>query len=289
MTSEERKTALEKEYNIVQATLTYLIGLHGRTIVYDGDDMIGHYYRQEKQKAEKYYQERKRSRLQVQLKKLTKSLESSMDFNYAIFIKEQTGYAIDIFEELTKDIQQLISQDEILSREQWRKAGSMLEFCKRTHADNTTIEKISQLLQAYTQKHLEELTSKTKNQRTEVINRSSLSENIELFEVRISTGPKPKHDKEWVIPSPDQTLKIHINQLAYGKSANTYVNIRFPKADGTLYATRGIHEIEAYWKDNTTVVIRTTSNHETLYAYKKVESFDNIIHIEYHPLNPIHH
>ncbi len=107
MTSEERKAALEKEYSIVQATLTYLMELHGRTIVYDGDDMIGHYYRQEKQKAEKYYQERKRSGLQLQLKKITKSLESSMDFNYAIFIKKQTGYSIDIFEELKKEIQQL--------------------------------------------------------------------------------------------------------------------------------------------------------------------------------------
>lgn len=283
MTSEEKNAALEKEHSIVQATLDYLMGLHGRTIVYDGDDLIGHYYRQEKQKAEKYYQERKRSRLQVQLKKLTKSLESTMDFNYAVFMKEKTGYAIDVFEELTKDIQQLISQDEIVSREQWNKAGTMLEFCKRTHADNTTIEKINQLLQAYTQKHLEELTSKTKNQRTEVINRSSLSEHIELVEVRISTGPKPKHEKEWEIPSPDMKLKIRINQLAQGKSANTYVNIHFQKTDGTLYATKGIHEIEAYWKDNTTVVIRTNPNHEPFCAHKKVESFDNIIHIEYQP------
>ncbi len=283
MTSEERKAALEKEYNIVQATLTYLIGLHGRTIVYDGDDMIGHYYRQEKQKAEKYYQERKRSRLQLQLKKLTKSLESSMDFNYAIFIKEQTGYTIDIFKELTKDIQQLISQDEILSREQWEKANTMLEFCKRSRVDNTIIEKITQLIATYYRKNQHNLNRKNKNERIRVISRSLLNENIELVEVRISSGPKPKHEKEWVIPSPDKKLKIRINQLAYANSANTYVNIRFPKADGTLYATKGIHEIEVFWKDNTTVVIRTNPNHETLYAYKKVESFDNIIHIEYQP------
>lgn len=283
MTSEERKAVLEKEYSIVQATLDYLMGLHGRTIVYDGDDIIGHYYRQEKQKAEKHYQERKRSRLQEQLKKITKSLESSIDFNYATFIKEQTGYSIDIFEEFKKNIQQLISQDEIETREQWDKAGLMLEFCKRTHADEIVIKKLNQLIETYVQKNLYELTRKNKNERTKVISRSSLSENIEVVEVRISTGPKPKHEKEWEIPSPDKKLKIRINQLTYGKSANTYVNIRFPKTDGTLYATKGIHEIEAYWKDNTTVVIRTTPDHESMFAYKKVESFNNIIHIEYHP------
>ncbi len=286
MTSEERKAALEKEYSIVQATLTYLMELHGRTIVYDGDDMIGHYYRQEKQKAEKYYQERKRSGLQLQLKKITKSLESSMDFNYAIFIKKQTGYSIDIFEELKKEIQQLISQDEIVTREQWDKAYTMLEFCKRTRSDNAIIEKLSKLIATYFKKNLRILTRKNKNERKRLISRSSLNENIEIVEVRISTGPKPKHEKEWEISSPDNKFKIRINQIAYGKSANTYVNIRFPKTDGTLYGTKGIHEIEAYWKDNTTVVIRTTSDHETLYAYKKVESFDNIIHIEY---QPIHH
>lgn len=99
--------------------------------------------------------------------------------------------------------------------------------------------------------------------------------------MKISTGPKPKHDKEWEIPSPDKKLKIRINQLAYGKSANTYVNIHFPKADGVLYATKGIHEIEAYWKDDTTIVIYSTPDHEPMVAYKKVESFDLMVNIEY--------
>ncbi len=162
----------------------------------------------------------------------------------------------------------------------------MLEFCKRTRSDNAIIEKLSKLIATYFKKNLRILTRKNKNERKRLISRSSLNENIEIVEVRISTGPKPKHEKEWEISSPDNKFKIRINQIAYGKSANTYVNIRFPKTDGTLYGTKGIHEIEAYWKDNTTVVIRTTSDHETLYAYKKVESFDNIIHIEY---QPIHH
>lgn len=162
MTSEERKAALEKTYSIVQATLDYLIGLHGRTIVYDGDDIIGCYYRQEKQKAEKYYQERKRSKLQVQFKKITKSLEHSMDFNYSIFIKEQTGYTIDLFEQLKVRIEYIISLNEIQTKEQWEEVGKILEYSKRTHANALVIEKLSGLMQAYIEKNLEELTRKTK-------------------------------------------------------------------------------------------------------------------------------
>lgn len=281
MTSEERKAALEKEYSVVLATLDYLIGLHGRTIVYDGDDVIGHYYRQEKQKAEKHYQQHKRSRLQLQLKKITKSLESSMDFNYPVFIKEQTGHVIDLFEQFKKNIEHFISQEEIHTKEEWTEVLKLLEYCKRTHADTTTIEKLNQLIERYTEKHIVELTRKKKNERTEVISRSLITEHIEVVEVSISTGPKPKHEKEWEILSPDKKLKIRVIQLAYGKSATTYVNIDFPKTQGSAYYTKGIHDIEAYWKDNTTIVICTTPDHEPMLTHKKVESFENIIHIEY--------
>lgn len=283
MTSEERQTALEKKYSIVQATLDYLIGLHSRTIVYDGDDMIGNYYQQEKQKAEKYFREKKHSRLQVQFQKIAKSLEYSMDFNYPVYIKEQTGYTIDLFEQLKAGIEHIISQDEIHTKEQWEEAGRILEYCKRTHADASVIERLDGLTQTYVQKNLEELTRKTKNQRTEVVSRSSLTAHTALVTVKISTGPKPKHDKEWEILSPDKKLKIRINQLAYGKSASTYVNIDFPKTQGTAYYTKGIHDIKAYWKDNTTIVICTNPDHEPMLTHKKVESFEHIIHIEYQP------
>lgn len=283
MTSEERKAALEKTYRIVQATLDYLIGLHGRTIVYDGDDIIGSYYRQEKQKAEKYYQERKRSRLQVQFKKITKSLEHSMDFNYPIFIKEQTGYTIDLFEQLKVSIEYIISLNEIQTKEQWEEVGRILEYSKRTHANALVIEKLSALMQAYVEKNLKELTHKTKNHRTEIVSRSSLTEHTEVVSVKISTGPKPKHDKERKISSPDKKLNIRINQVAHGKFASTHVNIDFPNAQGTAYYTKGIHDIEAFWKDDNTIVICTTPDHEPMEAYKKVESFDLMVNIEYRP------
>jgi hypothetical protein len=281
MTSEERKAALEKEYSIVQATIDYLIGLHGRTIVYDGDDVIGHYYRQEKQKAEKLYQEHKRSRLQLQLKKITKSLESSMDFNYPVFIKEQTGYFIDLFEQFKKNIDHFISQEAIHTKEEWTEALKLLEYSKRTQADTTTIEKLNRLIQHYTEKHIAELTRKKKNERTEEISRSLVTEHIEVVKVRISTGPKPKHEKEWEILSPDKKLKLRIIQLAFGDSASTSVNINFPKTEGTAYCIKGIHDIEAYWKDNSTIAIYTTPDHQQIVAYKKVESFSDSIHIEY--------
>ena len=281
MTSEERKAALEKEYSIVQATHDNLISLHGRTIVYDGDDMIGYYYRQEKLKAEKYYEERRRSRLQQQLKKLTRSLELCMDFNYAVFIKEQTGHIIDLFEQLEKNIPLLIHQDEILTREEWEHAIRMKDFCEKTHADKAITQKLNQHIQSYIENHLNELTRNKRNERTEVISRTALSEDIEVVNMRISTGPKPKHEKEWEIVSPDKKLKLRIIQLAFSKHASTSVNIDFPKTEGTAYCVKGIYDIQAYWKDNSTIVIYINPDHQPVVAYKKVESFSDCIHIEY--------
>ena len=56
-----------------------------------------------------------------------------MDFNYAVFIKEQTGHIIDLFEQLEKNIPLLIHQDEILTREEWEHAIRMKDFCEKTH------------------------------------------------------------------------------------------------------------------------------------------------------------
>jgi len=281
MNSEQRKAALLKEYAIVQATIDYFITLHGRTIVYDGDDIIGHYYRQEKKRAEKYFQEHKRSRLQQLLKKLTKSLAFSMDTDYAVYIKDTTGYTIDLFEELQKNIQYLISQEEIRTKQDWEMAGRVMHFCEKTNADKAITAKLNQLIQNYIENNLDELTRKKRNERREVISRSSVNQHVEIVEIRISTGPKPKHKKEWEILSPDKKLKLHIIQTVYRKSANTYVNIHFPETQGCIYSTHGIHDIKAYWKDNSTIVIHTNPDHQPTFMHKKVESFDDIVYIEY--------
>lgn len=48
-----------------------------------------------------------------------------------------------------------------------------------------------------------------------------------------------------------------------------------------MYGVNGIYHVNAFWKDNATIVIETKRNYPGYTQYKSVRSFDDIITIEY--------
>lgn len=278
MTPEQKKLELQRYRSILLATLDYLEKHLGSSILYDQYDPVAEYYQQQKIKTEKYFKHRKLDRLHQQFATLTKGLQNRVDLKFPSYIKEKTGYDIDIFEDRRKRVDTIIGQNEIRGEKELNDVGTMLRYYQAL-TDKQKIEKLNALLTSYFQKKNEN-DHKRKSGYSEVISREE-KDGIEKVTVRISTGPKPKHFKEQQEISPDGKHKLYLTQWSDGKNLSTYVTIEFSGATGPVYGTTGVHsDIKAWWKDNSTIVIETKREYEAI-AYKEVRSFDEVINIDY--------
>lgn len=62
----------------------------------------------------------------------------------------------------------------------------------------------------------------------------------------------------------------------------TQVIVNFNNSGAGVYSVQGINkEIKAYWKDNSTIVIETSKNHKETQKVQQVQSFNNIVKVEY--------
>lgn len=279
MKPEQKQSELVRNRSILLATLAYLEEHLGGSFVYDQYDPVTEYYQQQKVQVEKYFKQSKLDRLHQQLIKLTKGLQNRIDLNFAGYIKEKTGYDIDIFEDMRNRADIIIEQAEIHSDEELDHVVTMLRYYQAL-IDGEKVEKLNLLLTNYS-KGTYETSNKKKSEYSEVISRVK-KDGIEKVTVRISTAPKPKHFKEQEEISPDGKRKLRVTQWSDGKHASTYVAIEFPAANGAVYGTSGIHpDIKAWWKNNSTIVIETKKEYEASAQHKEVRSFDDVITIDY--------
>jgi len=285
LTPEQKQSGLKRYRAIILATLDYLLERFGGGIVYDQFDPAADYYEQQKIQSEKYYKQHRLDRLQQQLDRLTKGLQNSVDLNFAGYIKEKTGYDIDIFENLRKRVDAIVAQKEIRSQKELNDIGTALHYYQQTSADKKVNDELRALIIDYTKQNTEPSTSATSGNRkdgySEVISNIE-KDGIEEVTMRISTGPKPKHLEEQEAISPDGKRKLRVTQWSDGKHASTYVAIEFPTASGAIYGTNGIRpDVKAFWKNNHTIVIETKKDYESVIRYKEIRSYEDLITIEY--------
>ena len=280
MTPEEKQLELQRLRAILFATLDYLLELFGGSFVYDQYDPIAEYYQQQKIQTEKYYKQRRLDRLQQRLTNLTKGLVNRADLNFSSYIKEKTGYYIDIFDDLRKSVDTIVSHNEIRNEKELNDISTMLHYFHEKAVNIEEVEKLNALLINYS-KRSDATSHKRKAEYTEVISRV-VTDGIEKVTVRSWTGPKPKHFEEQKAISPDGKRKLRVVQSSDGKYSTTYVLVIYPTSNGAVYETSGIHpEIKALWKDNSTIVIETKKEYTANIQYRQVRSFDDIITIEY--------
>lgn len=281
MTPEEKQSELQRHRAILLATLNYLEERFGGSLVYDQYDPVTEYYQQQKIQIEKYFKERRLDRLQQRLSSYIKDLQNRADLNFASYIKEKTGYDIDIFEDLRKRVDAIVAQSEIRSQSELNDVGTMLHFYQESSNNGKEVEKLKSLLTDYSQK-ANETSRKKKSENSEVISRVE-KDGIEVVTVRISTGPKPKHYEEKWVTSPDGKHKLRVAQWSDGKQASTYVTIHFANGNsGAFYDLNGIcPDVKAWWKDKSTIVVETKKEYTANTQHKQVRSFDDVITIEY--------
>ena len=85
------------------------------------------------------------------------------------------------------------------------------------------------------------------------------------------------------IYSPDNKRKLTITESGDDNSAATQIFIEFENGGGAgVYATNGISlGIRTYWKDKNTIVIETKKDYLALQKWEQVQSFKEIVKVEY--------
>ena len=280
MAPEQKHTELQRHRAILLATLDYLEEHLGGSFVYDQHDPVTDYYQQQKIQTEKYFTQRRLDRLQQRLASLTKGLQNKDALAFTTYIKEKTGYDIDIFEDLRKHVAAIIAQNEIRSPKELNDIGTMFQYFHETSEKGEEVEKLKSLLADYS-KRKNDSSRKKKNEYSEVISRVE-KEGVEEVTVKFSNGLRPKHFKEQEAISPDGKRRLRVVQWSDGKDASTYVAVEFPTASGAVYGLSGIYpDVKAWWKDNSTIVIETNSEYTAHSQNREVRSFDDVISIEY--------
>lgn len=280
MISQEKQSELEKYKAIVIACLQYLEQTSGKSFVVDGDSIAATYYRQQKIQAEKYFQQKRLDRLKQQFMRLQSSLLHVADHDFSLYIKNATGYEVDIFEQLKNKAKALLEQKEIRNKKDFDKIGELLYYFEKTAPDPYTVEQLHELMSNYYQNN-PQLFEKKDRDHTEEISRV-VQDGLEIVTFQITTGPKPKHYNEEMSSSPDGNKRLRVVQWSDGKQANTTVTIEFPNAGGTIYGVDEIcSEIKAYWKDDHTVLIETKKGIQAYCQHQLAQSFEDRIQIEY--------
>ena len=131
MTPEQKNSELKKHKDIILATIDYIIEGIEVGLTHDQFDTIVGYYQQQKQQTEKYYQGNRLDRLQQRLYSLTEYLRRRSDLSFASYIKEKTGYYIDIYENVRRRVNTIIEQNQIKNKKELDDVGIMLNVYKQ--------------------------------------------------------------------------------------------------------------------------------------------------------------
>ena len=149
MISQDRESELIRQKDIILATLDYLIERTLSSLTQTESETIITYYQQQKLLTEKYYHTRRLDRLQQKLHRLTQFPRQSCDLNFATYIKERTGYEIDIFAAVKSRVDIIIGQNQIKNKKELDDVSIMLHFYKQHPFDIDKLDILKALLIDY--------------------------------------------------------------------------------------------------------------------------------------------
>jgi hypothetical protein len=248
-------------------------------MVFDQRDPAADFYLQEKQETEKDYKELRLEMLQKRLGKLLSRLRNRTDLNFEYYIKEQTGYDIDIFEELRRDVATIVSKRKIENDGELRSVASMIQVYQSKSIGKEQIDLLINLTDDFAKCR----------QPVKIIGDADFSEVkhviVQLKAPQLdseSTGIQRNNVLLSEHRSPDSKRQIMTRTNGVGSNALTEVSISLKGGSGCIYCARGLSlPIKAYWKDNSAIVIETKKEYLVEIKHHTVRSFDDVVKIEY--------
>jgi hypothetical protein len=262
LTSEEKQSELLRYRDILLATLDYHIE-RSIGITYDEYDPTAHFLHLKEQTAEHYHKGRL-AKLKQWLRDMTEEQRETADFNFGRYIKEKTGHDIDIFGSFHKRIDNIIERKRIKNENECRDAMSMVDnLCQQTPIEQEKIDTLNNLIIDFEDRISGTSTPKKKrgasNKEKHFINQLSESH------------------------SPDGKRLLSLTEIGASEDySSTRVFISFESSGSGVYAAKGINlGIKTYWKDNNTIVIETKKDFIVLQKWDQVQSFQDIVKVEY--------
>jgi hypothetical protein len=146
LSPEKKKSELKRHRDITLATIEYILQRIEDDLAKDNSGTITEYYEKQKQLIQKYYQSGQLDRLQQKLHSLTAFPRQRADLIFANYINEETGYDIDIFEDVRSHVGTIIQQNQIKNKKDLDDVSVMLQVYKQNPVDQDKLEILKNLL-----------------------------------------------------------------------------------------------------------------------------------------------
>ena len=153
MNRQEKQSELKQHKDILFATIDYILQqVKSENLGNDDYKTVEDYYRQQKLKIEKYFQEGKLTPLRQRLQTLTKTPLNRADLHFNSYIKQKTGYEIDIFNQLQIRIKELIKQNKIANKKELNDVAIILDVYKKKSTESPATDILKKLVMDYATK-----------------------------------------------------------------------------------------------------------------------------------------
>ncbi len=285
MPQKRRKPTLIEIRDILIASYSYCIEQEQGRFVTDGRDEIVEVYEMMKTEVQQLFLKNKRNKL---IKKFNQQMNYSLKKNYLQFeqyINEKIGYKLDLLAEVKKHVDKIMQQGKINNENEFDHAGILLDNLMEDGNSEKT-NQLKKLRKDYLENNL--VASHAAKRYSKAVNIREKNGNVQELHVTIVGGPSPRHHEIRKTISPDENRFVIVQELGHNKKARnnstTSVQVHLEKSNGLIYSVSGIHsDINAFWKDNNTIIIETRKEYAALtrVKHRQVQSFDNTINIEY--------
>ena len=188
-TSAEKQFELVKYKTISLATIEYLA--ENPELTFSGDeDTMEDLYQHFKIQTEKYFQQRRLDRLQHRLSHFFDILIGRVDLNFTDYIREKTGYEIELLEGLRNRVKIILERNEIKTQKEAYDITLLSGYYNKISTNKVDIENLNALLVEYHDRMAPVYLKKQRGY-TKIIEVEQ-KDGMEITSITIHTGPKPK-------------------------------------------------------------------------------------------------
>jgi len=253
LTIETNQEELKRLRDIILATIDYSLEKSANTIKIDGRVIHESRYQRLKQNTEKHFRQEKLEKLERLLTKVLKEPLARADLNFNNYIKEKTGYEINIFQNIQERVDKIIKQNKIKNEKEFHDAVCMISKLGQESIDESKINVLHRLCRDFNTHR-----TKTKNFKDDYV---------------------PKELSHIKSPNEKFRLIVYENERN-GEYGTTTVSVSGKNAGGSLYDAEGVKlNIRAYWKDDNTIIIESKKKYKVLSRHKQIQFFNEVIEI----------
>jgi len=257
LTLETNQEELKRLRDIILATIDYSLEKSGNIIKIDGKVPAVSHYQKLKQNTEKYFKQRKLEKLHQTLLKTLEDPLARVDLSFDNYIKEKTGYEVDIFKNIQENVAKIIKQNKIKNEKEFVDVARMVGKLRQESADENKINVLHNLCRDFSDfsKHR----SKIENLKDDYIPPKELSH----------------------IKSPNEKFRLIVWEMERnGEYGTTIVYISSKNAGAGLYDAEGVNlNIRAYWKDDNTIVIESKKEYKAHSRRKQIQFANDVIYV----------